>query len=106
MGQTEKALEAYDKALELVLDDKPTATAWNRKGNALLELGRFKEALKCYEEALKLDSKNDVIWSNKGVVLMELSRFQEAVDAFNKSLLINPQNDDAKVLRDECLENL
>jgi hypothetical protein len=40
------------------------------------------------------------------VVLMELNRFKEAEDAFKKSLLINSHNDDARVLMDECLENL
>ena len=106
MGKTEQALEAYDKALELCLEDEIDSVALNRKGNALLELGRFEEALKCYDNALALDDNNYIIWNNKGVVLMELNRFEEAVECFNKVLLLNPANDDARVLRDECLENL
>ena len=62
--------------------------------------------MECYSEALKLDPKNDVILSNKGVALMELERFREAVECFRKAVLLNPTNDDAKILRDECLENL
>jgi tetratricopeptide (TPR) repeat protein len=102
---TEEALASYDKALELCLDESPDASTWNRKGNALLELGRFKEAVKCYGEALKLDPKNDIFLSNRGVALMELGEFEKAVECFNRALLENPENEDARVLKDECLEN-
>lgn len=105
LERTEEALAAYDKALELCLESTPDASMWNRKGNALLELGRAEEALTCYNEALKLDSENDIFWSNKGVALMELGEFEKAVESFNRSLLINPTNEDARVLKDECLEN-
>ena len=37
---------------------------------------------------------------------MELNIFQEAMESFTKVLAIDPNNDDARVLRDECLENL
>ena len=38
----EEALKAYDKGLELCLEDSPmNASALNRRGNALVELGRF-----------------------------------------------------------------
>jgi hypothetical protein len=40
------------------------------------------------------------------VALIELGRFDEAMEAFRKALMINPANEDAKILRDECLENL
>ncbi len=36
---------------------------------------------------------------------MELGEFEKAVESFNRSLLINPANEDARVLKDECLEN-
>jgi len=106
IGKTEEALESYDKALELCLEDEGDSVAFNRKGNALLELGRFEEALECYDDALALEKNNYIFWSNKGVALMELNRFNEAVECFNKVLQIDPSNDDARVLKDECLENL
>jgi len=106
LKRTDEALICYDKALELCLDDSPDATSLNRKGNALLELGRFEEAVQCYEEALNLDDKNDIFWSNKGVALMELNKYEAAADCFKTALMINPKNDDARVLMDECLENL
>jgi tetratricopeptide (TPR) repeat protein len=106
MDRADEALECYDKSLELCLDDKPDASTWNRKGNALLELGRFDEAIECYDKAVATGSENDVVLNNKGVALMELNRFKDAMECFRKALLLNPDNDDAKILRDECLENL
>jgi tetratricopeptide (TPR) repeat protein len=105
LDRAEEALAAYDKALELCLEESPDASTWNRKGNALLELGRIDEALKCYDEALKLDPNSDIFWSNKGVALMERGEFEKAAECLNRALLINPANEDARVLKDECLEN-
>ena len=106
LERTEEALDCYDKALELCLDITPDSAMWNRKGNALMELGRYDEALKCYNEALKHDSGNDAFICNKGVALLELNRYEKAIECFRRALVINPSNEDAKILKDECLENL
>ena len=106
LERTEEALDCYDKALELCLDLSPDAAMWNRKGNALMELGRYGEALKCYNEAIKHDNGNDAFICNKGVALLELNRYEKAIECFRRALVINPSNEDAKILKDECLENL
>ena len=55
----EEALKAYDKGLELCLEDSPmNASALNRRGNALVELGRFSEALDCFDKAINIDKDN------------------------------------------------
>ena len=79
---------------------------WNRKGNALMELGRFEEALHCYDEALSMENENDAFLCNKGVAFLELGSYNEAIECFRKTLVINPSNEDARILKDECLENL
>ena len=107
MERLEEALESYDKALELCLEDSEIdASAQNRKGNALLDLGRFEEAIKCYDRAIELEPKNTSFLLNKGVVLMELDKFDEAEILFTKVLALDPSNDDARVLKMECLENM
>jgi tetratricopeptide (TPR) repeat protein len=102
----EEAIESYNSALELALEDEQDPNVWNRKGNALLELERFDEALECYRRAIEMEPENDVYWTNMGVALLELERFDEALEAFNRALMINPKNEDAGILREECLENL
>ena len=71
-----------------------------------MELGRFEEALHCYEEAINMENQNDAFICNKGVAFLELNRFNKAVEYFRRALVINPSNEDARILKDECLENL
>lgn len=51
IGEFKKALECFDKVLELNPDH---AGAWNGRANALSQLGREKEATKSYRKALML----------------------------------------------------
>jgi tetratricopeptide (TPR) repeat protein len=45
----EDAIASYDKALELKPD---LHEAWNNRGNALNDLGRWEEAIASYDKAL------------------------------------------------------
>ncbi|KZX14679.1 tetratricopeptide repeat protein [Methanobrevibacter curvatus] len=107
MEHHEEAIEAYDIGFTHCFDESEIdASALNRKGNVLLDLGRFNEALSVYDKAIKIEPNNEWFLLNKGLVLLELNNFSQASDVFTKVLSINPKNDDARVLRDECLENM
>ena len=100
MGKLEEAIQSFDKAVEVCLDDADMdASAINRMGNAYIDLGKFDEALECFNKAISLEKHNIDFLLNKGVVLMELGKFEEAVDSFNKVLLRNPDNEDAFFLK-------
>lgn len=47
-GKYEKAISAYDEALQIVPED---ADVLFSKGDALVKLGKTPEAMKCFEEA-------------------------------------------------------
>lgn len=107
MGRLEEAIESFDKAVEVCLDDSEMdAEAINRMGNAYIDLGKLDEALECFNTAISLEKYNVDFLLNKGVVLMELGKFEEAVESFNRVLLRNPDNEDAFFLKEECLDNL
>jgi len=55
MGDYEKAIECYDKALEFYPDDSYTL---NSKGEALISLGNYEEAINCFDTVLKNDPSN------------------------------------------------
>ena len=64
---------------------------WNNKGNALDALGKFQDAIKCYDKSLKINPRYDLAWGNKGNALKHLGKPQEAIECFDKALEINPR---------------
>ena len=88
-----KALENYDKALNYV--DPEDVKAWNNKGYALLELGRYLEAFESYDKASEIDPNNVVAWNGKGNTQIKLSRYCDAFESFKKVLEINKNHENA-----------
>lgn len=63
-----------------------------KKGQTLLDEGKFDEALGCFEQALLLNQNDPDLWNYKGVALRSLGRYEESMDCFNKSLKIDPRD--------------
>ena len=53
------------------------AGAWNNKGVALHNQGRYDEAIKAYDEAIRLDPEYANAWNNKGSA--DQGRYDEAI---------------------------
>jgi tetratricopeptide (TPR) repeat protein len=53
-GKDLEAIEEYEKAIKIKLEYKE---AWGNMANSLTRLGRYKQAIVCYDKALDLDSK-------------------------------------------------
>jgi Flp pilus assembly protein TadD len=51
-GKFEEALSYFEQALLL---EQNNAEIWNQKGVALRSLGRYDEALECFNKALQID---------------------------------------------------
>ena len=56
------------------------------RGNALMELGRFDEALNCYNEALHLEPKNDIFLSQQRCSFYRIKSFRRSNRLFKKSI--------------------
>ncbi len=77
-NQHAKAIECYDKAIEL----KPEHTAaWNNKGGSLWSLGRYEEALRCLDRAIQLDPEHADVRFNRSELLFAMHRWDEGFDA-------------------------
>jgi len=68
-----------------VVSSQQTAEEWYNKGVDLYDQGNYDEAIKCYDEAIKLNPQLAEAWSNKGVALQALHRNSEAESAFKKA---------------------
>ena len=63
--------------------------AWNNKGNTLARMGRYREALDCYNRAIDLNPAYKDAWMNKGYVLIKLDRCTEAKECAEQVLKPN-----------------
>lgn len=46
----------------------------------------FKEALKCFEQAIELDDEDYTIWEWKGDTLVKLDRYSEAIECYERAV--------------------
>ena len=54
-GKFEDALSYFEQALTL---DQGNADLWNHKGVALRSLGRYQEALECFNKSLEIEPRD------------------------------------------------
>ena len=80
---------AIDEGLRLAPDD---AELLNRRGVALLELGRPQEALDNFERVLAAAPDHLEALGNRGNALIKLNRAAEALSSYDKALTIAPDN--------------
>ena len=87
-GSIEKALEAFDNALEM---DPQYAEACYNKGDTLDFLMRYEEAMECFNKAVEINPQYLEAWDRKGDTLDFLMRYEEAMECYTKVLEIYPQ---------------
>ena len=98
-GDLDNALELFDKAIGL--DDKATL-AYANKGTLFSKKGDNKEALRFYNEALKIEPNHAQILENKLDLLLEMMRVDitiesEFIDTVKTILTIDPNHPNALI---------
>ncbi len=102
-----KTVEYYTKCLEI---DPKDGVAWNNKGFALDDSGRYEEAIRCYDKALEIDPEDATAKSSKEIAEEKLreqeQKGKEALNAINdahsalqkaKKLGINTNSEEEKL---------
>ena len=74
----------------------------NAIGVELYNQGKFEQALKYFEDAIFLYSKNVQAYNNLGLCYIRLKQFLKGVDFFKKALEINPLFEDASLNLANC----
>jgi Flp pilus assembly protein TadD len=59
--------------------------AWSNKGVAFFSQGKYDEAIKACDEAIRLDPNEASAWNNKGFALDALDMTKDANAAFAKA---------------------
>lgn len=90
-----KAIDCYDKALELRKDNPD---AWNNEGNALADLGRlekkpelFHKAIECHNKALELRKDLPEAWYNKACAFALLKEKDKMLEALNEAIKLDAE---------------
>lgn len=91
LKQYEEAVQDYDQSIKLAsksndIDD--LVKALTNKGESLLALQKFNDALEAYTQATQQQSNNFVAWTGKGKALLKLGKYNDALDAFRKAITI------------------
>ncbi len=89
-GSYDEALEAYDEAVKI---DPVNGSLW--KGKIFIELGRFEDAIECFNRSIDANPQYADSWCLKGGVLAEMGRYDEAIFAFNKTIELDPEDPNA-----------
>ncbi len=104
-GKAEKALSAYDTAIQLQPD---YAEVYNNRGNIKSGLGSHDAALDDYDEAIRLNPNFMNAYINRGIVQLGLNDIDEARSNLQTALELSEQqrNPDFKSLVEEWLQRL
>jgi tetratricopeptide (TPR) repeat protein len=102
LGKHDLALENYNRAVSL---HPQHATNLSNRGDTLVNLGRFDEALASYERALAIEV-SAVTLHNRGIALHHLRRLEAALASFDQALALDPHYAQAYISRGTVLHDL
>jgi tetratricopeptide (TPR) repeat protein len=83
----EEAIEAYQKALAIHVDDVGTMI---RLGKAFTGAKLIPESILIYEQALSLQPDNALVYRNLGASLLIMGQVKKAIGCFNQALNLRP----------------
>lgn len=86
-GNPKRAVDLIAEAINI---DPQQAVFHSNRGNALLKLTQFQEAVVNYDKAIALKPDYANAYYNRGVALKELHQLDAAVASYDKAILINP----------------
>ncbi len=88
------------------LDELNEAESWIKRGNVLLLVSRYEEAIERYERAIKLKPDSWEAWNFRGIALLQLGQYEESIASFDKALEIKPDYQAAQTNRDNAFKEL
>jgi tetratricopeptide (TPR) repeat protein len=104
MGRLIEAETSYRRALALDANDFKT---WNNLATLLFDaLNRPGDAIKCLDEALKIEPANALGWANLASMNGQLGRHAQALASAERALILNPQMVEAQLHRARAAQML
>ncbi|MDB9389616.1 tetratricopeptide repeat-containing serine protease family protein, partial [Microcystis aeruginosa] len=102
--QKQEIIQAIDSII--VPNTNATADIWIERGGQLHRLGRYEEAIKAFDEAIKQNDPDNVYlaWYGKGLALFALDKYQPAIEALQQAINTLPKGEDLKKFHSSILQ--
>ncbi len=92
LGDTFSVHRRYQAAIEEYNKATPSAAVWNKMGIAYQMMFNSKDAMRCYKESLKLDSRNPQVLNNLATVYDSLKQYGNAEKLYRKAVKSEPMS--------------
>lgn len=93
LGDSLEAHQRYEAAIAAYRKDPhPSAAIWNKMGIAYQMMFNLKDAIRCYKESIRLNSKSPMVYNNLGTVYDSLKEYSAAERMYRKALKIAPKS--------------
>ncbi len=89
-GQFGKAIEDFNKALNMNLSNSLKAQVYLNLGATQIKEETFDQALESYKKALELSPRNPSIYNYKGYANYKLANFSDAINDYNNAIDLDP----------------
>ncbi|TXI77258.1 MAG: tetratricopeptide repeat protein [Flavobacteriales bacterium] len=96
MERHEESIEALDFCL--AIEDRFTSAHFSKARNLLI-LGRYQEAIDCYQETIEFDGAQAVTFSYIGECYEKMEHFEQALIHYDQSIALDPHWVDAWIGR-------
>ena len=53
-------------------------------------MGKYDQAIECYDKAIALEPRDFAAWHNKGELLFSLKKHDQAIECYDKAIALNP----------------
>lgn len=102
-GKEEEAIEAYDKAIQIDINN---ADEWYSKGMSLSHLGKHEDAIQAFDKALSIKPADVRTLFAKGMSQSRLGKHEDAIQTYDQALLIDPVDLGVLFEKEEEFESL
>ncbi len=102
LTKNEKILKNQE---EILKKDPRNHKIWFARGILLSEMGRFSDAIRCFDAVMKLDPTNKAVFNSKASALMQMGDASEAARWYKRALEVSSRNVDEDV-RARLIEEL
>lgn len=85
-GQYERALQAYDEALQIHPDD---IHALRGRARSLMQMGRYEDALAAFNRAIEWKPEFAGTYANRGILYDRMGKYKKAIADYEKAVQLD-----------------